>query len=202
MPPLVSCVMLTRARPEWAAQAIAAFNAQTWANRELVILDDAHQPSFEQAPQGAIYSRSDLRVIGAKRNAANAHASGEFICTWDDDDYSSPVRIEAQMAALDGAQVCGMSDLDFVDENGEEWTYPGHPHYAPGSTLLYSREFWARNPFDVARHIDEEKEFQSVAFKARQLVMIPAEGLMKATIHRGNTSFRDVTAKPWRKKAA
>jgi len=201
---LVSCIMLTRNRPEFAAVAIAAFNAQTWPNRELVILDDCNEPSFSEPPQGAVYARSPQRIVGAKRNAANARASGEFICTWDDDDISEPERIEKQMTALQssGAAVCGMTDLDFVDASGSVWTYPGSPCYAPGSTLLYSRAFWQGNPFDPQRNIDEEKGFQVAAQKRRALVMISAQGLMRATIHPGNTSPRNLAQKPWKRKAA
>ena len=38
--PLVTCMMLTRNRREWLPRAIACYQAQTYANRELLIVMD------------------------------------------------------------------------------------------------------------------------------------------------------------------
>ena len=203
--PLVSCGMITRGRPQFAAEAVRNFHAQTWENKELVILDDADAPSFPAPPDGARYFRSATRLaIGGKRNSANARARGEYICTWDDDDYSAPGRIADQLARLllTGKAVTGYGDLDFVAPDSEVWVYPLSQSYAPGSTLFYSRDFWIDNPFPAAENINEEKLFQQRAYLAWTLEIAPANGMMHATIHPGNTSPRDLTQKPWVRKVA
>lgn len=106
--PLVSCLMVTHDRAGLARQAIACFRAQTWPRRELVILDDGPSDELARHVEGlADPTIRHLRrphvpgaTLGDLRNAAVEAAAGDFVCQWDDDDLSDPLRIAAQMAAL------------------------------------------------------------------------------------------------------
>ena len=71
--PLVSCLCVTENRPAFMPWLLWCFDRQTWANRELVIIDSSAQPF-------TVPSRDDIRVIpapcgtsvGRKRNLALA----------------------------------------------------------------------------------------------------------------------------------
>ena len=112
-PPLVSCLMTTRDRPEQAALAVGCFRAQTYPARELVIVDDSADDRLARA----VASDSRIRyiqggdpapILGRARNRAVAAARGDYVCQWDDDDLYDPLRIEMQLAAIQsaGAQAC------------------------------------------------------------------------------------------------
>ena len=103
--PLVSCLMVSRGDRPAVAQAIACYRAQTYANRELVILCDQPGNLIEPLLAGLDdptirYHFVDRAPLGTLRNRAVAHARGELLCQWDDDDLCHPRRIDVQVAAL------------------------------------------------------------------------------------------------------
>ncbi|MDB5829830.1 MAG: putative glycosyl transferase, family 2 [Variovorax sp.] len=107
--PLVSCLCVTRHRVPWLRRAVACFMAQTHAHRELVLLyesdDDATRDyAATLAPEATVrcieVPAVPKRPLGALRNMAIAAARGDVIAQWDDDDWHSPARIEAQLAAM------------------------------------------------------------------------------------------------------
>ncbi|MEW2625437.1 glycosyltransferase [Streptomyces sp. NPDC048106] len=113
--PTVSCLMVTKDRPELAERAIRCFLAQTYANKELVVVDDSTNDALEQH----VRSLGDPRIrfqrlpptgqtLGALRNIAVDLATGRYVCQWDDDDLYDPERVEVQMAAVLalGADAC------------------------------------------------------------------------------------------------
>jgi Glycosyl transferase family 2 len=105
--PLVSCLMVTKNRPVLAKIAVGCYRAQTWPNRELVILDESsdgvlatwiaglNDRSIRHLPIAAT-----AETLGALRNRSVAAARGAFVCQWDDDDLQHPARIELAMAAM------------------------------------------------------------------------------------------------------
>src|SRR5690606_5146342 len=103
----VSCLMVTGGRAPLAAVAIQCFQAQTWAARELVIVDDAPDPALAETVRRLgdpairhIRLPPEGRTLGELRNLAIDAARGPFVCQWDDDDLYDPLRIEYQMRAL------------------------------------------------------------------------------------------------------
>ncbi len=109
--PLVSCLMVTRDRPELARRALHCFAQQTWANKELVIVDDGATDYvslvYDLTVQGLqvryeqIESRPDVR-LGGLRNLTLELARGAWCIQWDDDEWYHPQRIEHQMKASEG----------------------------------------------------------------------------------------------------
>jgi glycosyltransferase involved in cell wall biosynthesis len=115
--PLVSCVMLVTwpKRAAMIADACAAYDAQTWPRRELVVVNDG-------APLRSL--RDDVRVLGVprmtlgeKRNAGADAARGEWIATWDDDDVSLPDRLAVLLrrAQATGAAAVRAARMGFAD---------------------------------------------------------------------------------------
>ena len=114
--PRVSCLMVTQPVPHRLAffrQAVADYLRQTHERRELVVVldrgDAATRDAFVAHLRGL--ARDDIRVVeppgkltlGALRNASFAHASGEMLLQWDDDELFHPERIATQVALLQGS---------------------------------------------------------------------------------------------------
>jgi hypothetical protein len=160
--PLVSCIMPTADRPEFAAQAIRCFQRQDYPRRELLVIDDGNASIAHLADQqpGVRYFRLDRRQsCGAKRNIACEAARGEILIQWDDDDWSGPRRIHRQVEPILGGQadVTALTDtLVFDLQAWEAWRWtPGEFQrlFFRGvhcGTLAFRRTVWER----LARYPD------------------------------------------------
>ncbi|MBB5686233.1 glycosyltransferase family 2 protein [Sphingobium boeckii] len=105
----VSCLMISRGRRLPAEHAIACYRRQTYPERELVIvsaaLDDELAALVAEIGDPSIrLIRAAPATLGELRNISVAHATGDLICQWDDDDLSAPDRIALMAAALGGSQ--------------------------------------------------------------------------------------------------
>lgn len=115
VPPLISCLMVTRDRGHLARFAVASFLRQTHPQRELIIVDDGPDDSLARyvealaRPDIRMLRRPDERLpLGQLRNIAIDHARGGYVAQWDDDDLADPRRLEFQYRALrrTGSQAC------------------------------------------------------------------------------------------------
>jgi len=113
-PPLVSCVMVTgkdEAHYALAELALDSFLWQTYPNTELIIINDGPKAmDLTNTPAGLQHGNirevrlpykanpAERLTLGALRNIGLDESKGEWICQWDDDDYSHPHRISMQMA--------------------------------------------------------------------------------------------------------
>jgi glycosyltransferase involved in cell wall biosynthesis len=205
---LVSAIMPTRGRAEWAAEALNCFREQTYPARELIILDDEEDPSFpggapgKDGPELVFYFRCRFHPnIPTKRNRCCQQAKGDVICHWDSDDWSAADRIEDQMARLQssGKAVAGYHSMLFFDETtGLAWHYAGAANYAIGSSLAYRKSWWAAHPFDENLKLGEDNAFVYAARGSDQLTVAAAESRMVARIHAGNSYPKHVTDSPYR----
>lgn len=120
--PLVSICIAHRNRPHLLEQALSAVRGQTYANIEILVLDDgsdlaeAKQAMAELSRQSKRDER--LRVFKLKhgfldrlKNVAARHARGDYVYFVDDDDIPLPYAVEHALAAAraTGADVvtCG-----------------------------------------------------------------------------------------------
>jgi glycosyltransferase involved in cell wall biosynthesis len=198
--PLVSAVLPTRGRSAWAAQALQCFLSQDYPNKELVVIDDADDLSFPEPPQleGVRYLRNATRLtIAQKRNQVCAEASGDVIMHVDSDDWSAPERMwfQHQLMMDSGKAVCGFRTLLFYDEHARQaWRYEGRSDYALGTSLAFTKDFWAAHPFQEWRRPGElrltgsDNVMVKAAADAGQLLTVPGRQMMVARIHQGNTS--------------
>ncbi len=190
--------MPTRGRKAWAAQALACFLRQTYAAKNLFIVDDREDPSF---PDGAPYPNvahlliADRQSIPAKRNIAAGLANGEILWHLDSDDWSSPERMADQVRRLEesGKAVTGYHSLLFYSETELMWgRYKGATNYALGSSLCYWKSFWKDHPFHEDKKIGEDNEFVFAAANEGQLISVDGEQCMVARVHPDNTSRKDM----------
>lgn len=155
---MISCVTITQpGRARLLAEAVADFNAQTFADRELLIVHDG-DAAFDAeiaaivTPHGSS-STAPIRVIkatraprptlGELRNIATRDAAGDWICQWDDDDRFHPERLAVQWQAVlsQGAAFCFLVDQlhwfegtsELFWEDWQEETYP--LNFVQGSVL-------------------------------------------------------------------
>jgi glycosyltransferase involved in cell wall biosynthesis len=115
--PLVSCLCVTENRHAFMPWLLWCFDRQTWARRELVIIDSSDEPS-------KINNRSDIRVIpvapetgvAKKRSCAIQEARGEILTWFDDDDWQHPKKLDWLVDGLgDDMPYTGTNRGWFVD---------------------------------------------------------------------------------------
>jgi glycosyltransferase involved in cell wall biosynthesis len=165
--PLISCIMPTRGRPDFALRAIAYFLAQEYPNRELIVVDDEGSDLASRLPTAAEAAGPTIKYaqvpagtrIGAKRNRACEMAAGAIIAHWDDDDWYSPRRLSEQAAPLlsDQAEIVGLeAGIFFELERWRFWRCTPELHRrlfvgdVHGGTLMFRRHVWER----LARYPD------------------------------------------------
>jgi glycosyltransferase involved in cell wall biosynthesis len=151
-PPLVSCVMPTFNRPAFVALAVASFEAQSYPNKELIVVDDGAVQVREivEGRPGVRYHRLQRRAsIGDKRNVGNWLARGEVVCLWDDDDWYSSERLRYQVLPIlyDEADLTGIESAFLMSlSTGEVWSVADTLHRSmfegdvAGGTLAYRRD--------------------------------------------------------------
>jgi glycosyltransferase involved in cell wall biosynthesis len=191
--PLVTCLCLTKGRPEWLPKAIDCFLRQTYENRELLIVADIH----EDLAGSRFWMKEDIRsilspgVVGSKRNAGCEAASGEIIAIWDDDDYSAPGRLAGQVDRLltTGKAVAGYTSMKFTD--GQRWWQYVGGVSSLGTSLCFRRAWWQAHPF-MGIQSGQDEAFADQALTQGQLVREGDLDLMYATCHFGNTSARSL----------
>lgn len=100
--PLVSVITCTNRRPLFLRKAIELFCAQTWPNKEMVIMNDgdpADVPSTEGLPIRHVWT-SGYEGMTRKQRWAFEIARGDLLAYWDDDDYFAPNRLQRQATAI------------------------------------------------------------------------------------------------------
>lgn len=159
--PRVSCILATRNRQLFLRQAIKYFLRQTYANKELIIVDDSLTSAAALVPSDAAitYIKLDSSMsLGRKLNLAIGKASGQIIQKLDDDDYYHPDFLQTTLTALLGGNPgCAIVGLDcflvLITATGE-LKFSGHG-WCAGGTLCFFKQLWERSPFrDVPRAVD------------------------------------------------
>lgn len=115
--PLVSICVAHFNRPKELSQAIASIEQQTYANYEVILVDDgsddpeaiAYLNALEDpfAERGWKIVRQENLYLGAVRNTGVRHAKGEYVLLMDDDNCAKPHELEVfvQAAQHSGADI-------------------------------------------------------------------------------------------------
>lgn len=145
--PLVSCIMPTRDRREFASQAIWYFLYQNYPNRECIIIDDGVDSIRDLIPSDNRFHYIHLKhqtSLGRKLCLAADSVNGDFIAHWDDDDWHSPQRLTIQMKRLleHGSTISAIRPvLIFNLLAGEVWLSQREDNIHPG-TLVCQSSLW------------------------------------------------------------
>ncbi len=128
--PRVSVVMAAYNVEKYLSQAVDSILAQTLADFELIVVDDASTDgtravleSYSDSRIRALYNPSNLGQ-SVSRNKALAAAHGKYIAILDADDIALPTRLEKQAEWLDRHPEVGLlgSYGMTIDEQGNECT--------------------------------------------------------------------------------
>jgi glycosyltransferase involved in cell wall biosynthesis len=124
--PTVSVILPTYNRGHLLMEAVQSVVAQTWADWELIIVDDGS--TDDSLSSVAALGDQRIRTItiphsgspARARNVGVAAARGEWVAFLDSDDLWLPLKLERQLAALraDAAAQWSTTGFAFIDENG------------------------------------------------------------------------------------
>lgn len=207
--PLVTCLCLTTAgRKDFLNRAIDCFWNQTYPNRHLLIVADSFSDVNHLLMLGSdvvisvLVPQGPKLNIGQKRNIGCESAKGsDLIAVWDDDDYSTPQRLEKQVAILQGSgkSVTATDDMLFTD-GASWWRFQYAPACGAGTSLLFRRDWWKTHQFDEREYgmVGEDSRFITEAVEHQAFTYTHyVERLMYATIHPGNTSKKSPRGPGW-----
>ena len=190
--PLVSCVMVTRDRPRMAERSIECFIAQSYPNRELVVIDGSESDQLQQGVEAIRIRRIKLhrerpagRTMGELRNLAVERSAGRFVCIWDDDDLYDPERLAIQMSAITtlNTDACFLARLQL-------W-WPARRILAVSfrrmweGTMICARD---KIPLYPALHRGEDPPVAYRLWRSRRVVMLDEPRLYTYVFHGANTT--------------
>lgn len=150
--PLVSVVMPVYNTAAYVGQAIESILAQTYANFEFIIVDDASSDNSVEVVRSYVDERIRLIInetnqgISRTRNRGMEVAQGKYIAIFDSDDISLPYRLERQVSFLEKNPDFGLVGGGVVPINeqgqviGEQWRYTEAPEELP-VLLLFGNYF-------------------------------------------------------------
>jgi O-antigen biosynthesis protein len=196
--PLISCIMPTRGRPSFVAQAITYFRRQDYPRRELVIVydDEADLPAGID-DHNIRTIRATQASVGGKRNEGVRAARGEIIAHWDDDDWYAAQRLSRQVLPI----VQGVADITALNGNlfmvipaGEFWSVSRElfarlfVENVSGGTLMFRAEIWHRSGPYPLTSLREDADFLVKAMRdGARLCRLPGRDLHIYVRHKGNT---------------
>ena len=142
--PRVSVVVPSYNAAAFVARAVDSVLAQTWRDRELMVVDDGSTDDTLAAL--ARYGQA-LRVLpqanagpAAARNHGLAHATGDYVAFLDADDWWEPAKLAAQVALLDANPEIGFCStatrvVDTAGHTVGDW--PCRPDAGPLPDALF-----------------------------------------------------------------
>jgi len=114
--PLVNCIMLITwpKRRAMIQEAVASFACQDHAPRTLTLVNDGElcrlSAAFRAAFDARLVQLPHKTSVGDKRNAGVAAVpDADYSASFDDDDFSLPHRLSANLAAMRNAKACWLS---------------------------------------------------------------------------------------------
>lgn len=203
--PRVTCIMPTYNRRNFIPRALAYFHRQTYPACELIVVDDGEDAVgdlFSDPPPNVHYLRLEQRMrVGAKRNLAAAHARGDIILHWDDDDWIAPdwVARQVQHHLATDADITGITKAWYFDPaRNAAWKYvypDGEKPWVLGGSLCYDRVLWESRHFDEI-DVGEDSDF---VWREPALRIVPHgyEDGYVGLIHASNVSPKQTLGERW-----
>ena len=127
--PLVTVICLCYNQERFVREAIESVLNQTYANIELIVVDDASTDSSVEAIRDIIEKNSAIQVLSLEKNVGNCKAfnkayalcKGEYIIDFAADDVLLPERIAKGIEALTSKGKpygVNFSDAEWISESG------------------------------------------------------------------------------------
>jgi hypothetical protein len=96
----VSCLTATYGRYTQLSKAVSCFLAQDYHDKELIILNTHPVEIVAPFPGVTVYNEPEHNDLGSCRNRLLTLATGEYINTWDDDDWWFPWHLSQAMGRM------------------------------------------------------------------------------------------------------
>lgn len=109
MKPLVSILIPAYNAGRWLRESVDSALAQTWENKEVIIVDDGSkddtlQIARDYESRGVIVFTQQNQGAAAARNKAFSLSRGDYIQWLDADDMLAPDKVAAQMALVESGE--------------------------------------------------------------------------------------------------
>lgn len=99
--PVFSIVMPTYRRAHTLGRTLETVLAQTWQRWELILVDNAGDAALPfEDPRIRLHVHAEHASASYARNRGLAHATGDLVCFFDDDDEMYPAYLETFAAAF------------------------------------------------------------------------------------------------------
>ena len=150
--PRVSVLIASRDGERYLEAALASLAAQTFADFEVIAVDDGSRDRtgailarFAASRPGTRVLRTEGAGLAGALHAAAGEARGEFLARHDDDDLSRPERFERQVAFLDAHPNVGVlgTAAEIIGEDGAKRGM----HPVPESAAAIQRALRRAPPF-------------------------------------------------------
>lgn len=202
MQPLVSILIPAYNAHEWISESIRSAIAQTWARKEIIVIDDGSSDNtlsiarqFESKYLKVV--AEDNEGVAAARNTALSLCQGDYIQYLDADDLLAADKISSQMSAL-GPSGSGLTLLSaswgtffyryyrakftptalWCDLSPLEWLTRRFEHgtYFQTAAWLVSRQLTeAAGPWNAGLRVDNDGEyFARVVLACDRVQFVPA----------------------------
>lgn len=196
--PKISCICITHNKHIALERAIACFRAQTYPEKELVILYES-EDHIARDVLAKYESEKDITIVclpsnpkktlGALRNIAIAQSTGEYFCQWDDDDWYSSNRLQKQLAMIGSANGLLLEQWFIFDRSATQ-AYLSNKRVWEGS-LLCRKDFIKDGIFYPSLVKGEDTALIDQLSKASSLTTISAPYLYIYVYDGQNTWNKD-----------
>lgn len=175
--PIITCVCVTKNRPDFLKKSIDCYINQTYVNKKLIIVSQSEEKvnhnilnyiNSLNRPDVSFFTAPDTLTLGAMRNVSTELSTGEVVCQWDDDDLYHPERLTTQYKSLasDSRNVASLYSeflKYFVNSNELYWCdwsqESEHSHrYLCGSIMFYKKLFHMWENFYPERGVQSGRE--------------------------------------------
>jgi glycosyltransferase involved in cell wall biosynthesis len=208
--PLVSVIINVYNGEAYLAEAIDSVQAQTYAHRELIVVDDGSTDGT--AGVAARYGdalrclRQENAGIGAARNLGIEHARGEYLAFLDADDRFVADKLERQLAAF-----AEDPSLDMVFGHVREFLSPDlAPEIAARirppvedapwrmtNLMLVERDAFHRaGPFSTNLKVGVGVDWYARATEVGLKELVPAVVVLERRLHAANNGILQQAARP------
>ncbi len=207
---LVSVVLPTRDRCALTAEAVASVLGQTWADLELVVVDDGsadgtpdHLEASFPDPRLRVL-RQENRGVSTARNRGVRETAGEWVAFLDSDDLWLPEKLERQLAAVGQEPGWDACHTEEVWIRHGRWANPRKVHakhggwifsqclplciISPSSILLRRALFDALGGFDESLPACEDYDLWLRLCAARPILLLDERLTVKRNGHPGQLS--------------
>ena len=202
-----SIVIPTYNRDDFLPKAIESVLAQSFADWELIIVDDGSTDNTKEVVSQ--YSDSRITYIyqknaerSAARNNGIMHAIGEYVCFLDSDNYMKPDRLEKLSAiiAKENECACYYTDIEYNDvakgivkiKKGKEYPFPMDvdlliQDIIATPQLCCSTEILRKHQFNSSLSIGEDMELLFRITAEYPLIYIPNQATVVEVEHEGRS---------------